>query len=208
MSAYNRGRRALTGMLAAAALLAAVPGSAQAHVTEQAGPLEVTLGWGDEPPLVGFENFVEVEVADGSGSPVGGPADSLEVEVSFGDRRLALPLEAGEVPGTFAAVIVPTRPGTYAFHLTGEVDGQEIDLESTCSEQSFECVGPASDAQFPVADPSLGEVAEGLAREGPRVDDAADTADGAKTIAIAAIVVAAFALGAAGAGILVRRKSG
>ncbi len=201
------GRRGLTGLLAAALVLS-LPASAGAHVTEQAGPLEVTVGWGNEPPLVGLENSVEVVVADGSGAPVGGPDDSLEAEVSFGERRITLPLEAGEGTGEFGAVLVPTRPGTYAFHVSGRVDGQPIEIEATCSEGTFECVLPAAEAQFPVADPSVGELAEGLEREVPRVEDATDTADGAQTLAVAALVIAAIALGAAGAGLVMRRKSG
>lgn len=199
-------RRGLTGLLAALALLA-LPIPATAHVTEQAGPLEVTVGWGSEPPLVGLENSVEVVVADGSGSPIGSAADQLEAEVSFGERRITLPLEAGEGAGEFAALIVPTRPGTYAFHVSGRVAGQRIEIETTCSEGTFECVQPAAEAQFPVADPSLGELAEGLEREAPRVEDAADTADGARTLAIAALLIAGIALGAAGAGLVMRRKS-
>ena len=200
-------RRRLTVLLAAAAAIA-FPAPAIAHVTEQAGSLEVTLGWGNEPPLVGLENSVEVVVADDAGSPVGDAGDELEAEVTFGDRQISLPLEPGEGEGEFAAALVPTRPGTYAFHVTGRVGGQPIDIEATCSDGTFECVAPASEAQFPVADPSAGELAQALEREAPRVEEAGDTADGARTLSIVALVIAAVALGAAGAGLVVRRKSG
>lgn len=200
-------RRARIASLAAATLLLCAT-SASAHVTEQAGDLSLTFGWGSEPPIVGLENSIEVEVAGASGSPAGDGGDSLQAEVAFGGERKQLELAPGEEPGVFAAALIPTRPGTYSLHITGGVDGQRIDIESTCSPETFECVETAADLQFPVADPSAGELAEGLERTGPRIDDAADTADTAKIVALAAIVIAAIALGAAGAGVVMRRKSG
>jgi len=201
------GRSGRLVLLALTGLLLAVPAAAPAHVTKASGPLRVTLGWGEEPPLTGLRNFVEVAVSDASGAPVSDLGDSATVEVSFGEERITLPLLPAERPGEFRAVLVPTRPGTYAFHLTGTVKGRAIDATSTCSEETFECVAAASEVQFPVKDPSTGELAQRLDRELPRAEGAEDSADSAERIAIAALVLAALALaGALWFGLRARRE--
>ena len=169
--------------------------AAVAHVTRPSGPFEVSFGWGNEPPYSGEGNFVEVGLADRSGAPVGAPPGALRVEVTFSGARTTLPLVPdGEQPGSFRAALVPTRPGTYAFHITGTVRGQAIDTAATCSERTFECVNDISEVEFPVKDPSAGDLAQAVTRVQPRVNDAADTADSARAIAIAAIAVAVVSL--------------
>ena len=172
---------------------------AAAHETKGIGGFRLTLGWGDEPAFSGFRNFVEVDVADGAGHPVadlGG--GTLSAEVSFGNERMSLSLlPARGQPGKFRAWLVPTRPGTYTFHITGTVKGQPIDMTSTCSGETFACVADVSDIQFPVKDPSAGQLADRLTRELPRAEGAMEAASGARTLAIAGLAGAVIALGAA-----------
>ena len=181
----------------AAALLTFAADPAQAHVTERAGSFEVELGWGVEPPRLGAENFVEVNVADGSGDPVAVPAGALSVEVVYGDAALTLPLAPTGDPGSLEARLTPTRPGTYSFHVSGSVQGKPLDASATCSESTFECVEAAGGVQFPVADPSAGELAQRLSSEANRVEDAGERADRAQTLAIVALALAAVALAGA-----------
>jgi hypothetical protein len=191
----------LSGLL----LTLAVPASA--HVETKSGPFRVTMGWGEEPARSGSENFVEVGVSDASGAPVKARAGALEVEVSFGDAVSTLPLVPGDAPGQFRAVIVPTRPGTYGFHVTGAIKGRNIDAQAMCSARTFDCVTDISEVQFPARDPSTGQLAQRLTRALPRAERAEDRADSARGIALAAIVVAALALVAAAAlGLRGRRK--
>ena len=186
---------ALAAALAALLTFAAAP--ARAHVTERAGSFEVELGWGLEPPRLGAENFVEVNVADDKGEPVAVPADALTVEVVYGDAAVTLPLATTGVPGSLEARLTPTRPGTYSFHLSGSVRGKPLGASATCSESTFECVEVAGGAQFPVADPSAGELAQRLSSEADRVQDAGERADHAQTLAIVALALAAVALAVA-----------
>jgi hypothetical protein len=179
---------ALTGL----ALGLAAPASA--HVTKTSGPFRVSMGWGNEPPIAGSANFVQVEISDASGAPVAAERSALDVQVSFGGVRVSLPLVPSERPGELRAPLVPTRPGSYAFHIGGTLRGRGIDLASTCSEATFDCVAPVSDLEFPVKDPSIGEVAQRVSRELPRAERAADTADSARRVAIAAIALAAIAV--------------
>jgi hypothetical protein len=156
------------------------------------------VGWGEEPAFSGFRNFVEVDVADATGRPVADLGGTLSVEVSFGDERISLPLlpDRGQ-PGKFRAWLVPTRPGTYSFHITGTVKGQSIDMTSTCSPETFACVAEVSEIQFPVRDPSAGQLADRISRELPRAEAALETASGARTLAMAGLAGAIIALGAA-----------
>jgi hypothetical protein len=190
----RNGRRRLTLTLGVAALLPALSPPASAHEKQAVGALHLTIGWGEEPAFTGSRNSVEVDVADATGAAVIDPQGSLSVEVSFGDERIVLPLlPSGHRPGKFRAWLAPTRAGTYSFHVTGTVKGQAIDVQSTCSEQTFHCVTDLSDVQFPVKDPSAGQIAESVARSAPRTERALVAATHARDVAIAAIVIAALA---------------
>jgi hypothetical protein len=183
----------------AAIVLLAIWTPAAAHETKGVGNLRLTVGWGEEPAFSGFRNFVEVDVADAAGRPVtdlGG--GTLSVEVSFGNERISLSLlPVPGQPGKFSAWLVPTRPGTYGFHITGMARGQAIDLTSSCSPETFACVADVSDIQFPVKDPSAGQLADRISRELPRASGAMEAATGARTLAIAGLAGAVIALGAA-----------
>jgi hypothetical protein len=194
------------GLLGALALASA----AAAHVTQSSGQFEVEMGWGNEPPIASSENFVEVGVARGGGAPVAVPAGALSVEVGFGEGGVTLPLAPTDDPGSLRADLTPTRPGTYGFHVTGTVEDQMLDVRATCSETTFECVKASAGTEFPVKDPSSGELAERLAREAARVEAASNQADSAKNTATLALAAAALALGLAAALSFVvagRRKS-
>jgi hypothetical protein len=181
-----------------------------AHDAHVVGAYRVEIGWNDEPAFAGVRNAVVVELTDAAGrTPVtdlGG--GSLSAEVTFGDQRIVLPLDRSpEHRNQFQAIIVPTRAGTYSFHITGRIGQQAIDLRSTCSERTFDCVISPSDAQFPVKDPSGGELAERIARSSPRADQALARADRAVTLAFLALASAALALLVAVAAILFGRGS-
>lgn len=176
--------------------LATLSPPAAAHETQVVERLRLRIGWGDEPAFTGVKNFVSVDLSGATGEPVtdlGG--GSLTVEVSFGDQRIALPLQpAGERRGQFRAWLVPTRPGTYTFHVTGKVKDQTIDATSTCSDQTFDCVTDRSEVEFPVKDPSAGQLTERVSRALPRAERATETASRAQGIALGALALALTSL--------------
>jgi hypothetical protein len=176
------------------ALLACGAATASAHVTEKSGGFEVEMGWGEEPPRVGAQNFVEVNVSDGHGDPVAVPAGALSVEVVYGSSAVTLPLSPTPAPGSLEAPLTPTRPGAYAFNVSGSIDGQPLDASASCSESTFECVETDAANEFPVRDPSAGELAQRLGSEADRVEEAGDKADQAGMFALAVLAVAALAL--------------
>ncbi len=155
------------------------------------------MGWGEEPTQVGSPNFVEVIVSDLRG-PLAVPAGALSVEVSYGDSAVTLPLVPTGAPGTLEAALTPTRPGTYSFEISGRVDGQPVQVRATCSESTFNCVETSAGPEFPVKDPSAGQLAQRLSSETNRVENASNQADDARTIALFAVIPAALALALGG----------
>lgn len=183
-------------LLVVAVWLALTPG-VRAHEKIPIGSLQLTIGWSDEPAFAGSRNSVEVDVADASGSPVADLPNRLTVEVSFGDRRVMMPLLAvGRPPGTFRASIIPTRVGTYAFRVTGRLKDQLIDVTSTCSEKTFPCVIDPADIQFPEKDPSAGQLADRIIQSQPRVEQAIDGAAEARMLSFVSLAIAAVAVAA------------
>jgi hypothetical protein len=169
---------------------------ALAHEVRQVGAVEVVVGWDDEPAIAGFRNAVGVTL-----SGPGEDAAAFEVVVVFGDgaETPALPLEpAFDDPTHYSAPIIPTRPGTYTFRISGDIDGEPFGEEFTSGQDTFDDVRNPADLEFPVQDPTRGELAESLERLSGRVpaDDAEEAAgiSGATWLAGAALLVAVVAL--------------
>jgi hypothetical protein len=159
--------------------LSAAP--AMAHEARTVGHIEMEVGWGTEPAYAGETNSVQV-LLNHDGQPVTDLGDTLKVEVSFGDKTQEFPLEPNfeaeeGTPGDYRAWLIPTRSGTYSFHLTGTVDGQHMNETFTSGPKTFDDVTDPQSVQFPEQDPSTGELAARIEREAPRVNDAIDQAN-------------------------------
>ncbi|MEX2108247.1 MAG: hypothetical protein WD827_05105 [Solirubrobacterales bacterium] len=205
MDRSRGGKRFVAVSVLALLLVGALASSAWAHVETESGPFRVEMGWGNEPPLTGLDNFVEVNVSNASGAPVAVPTGALSVEVTYGSAAETLSLVPGAGPGEVVAELVPTRPGTYAFRVTGTLQGRSLEVSSTCSETTFECVESSSGAEFPAKDPSGGELAQRLTRESARAEEATDKAESAQRTAIVALALAALAVAVA-LGLVVRER--
>jgi len=224
-----RGRRTLARAAAAgvAAAVILAPASALAHEDRKQGDLEMVVGFGTEPAYVGQPNSVQLILVH-DGQPVADLGDTLDVEVSFGDADpLQLPFEpnfeVGEfgTPGDYRAWFIPTSAGSYTFHLTGTVDGEDVDQRFTSGPQTFGDVDSGSEIQYPAPQPTTGELADRIEREVPRLNDAieqtrasagdaastaADDASSAKTLAIVGIVIGLLGVAAAGTAVFVARR--
>jgi hypothetical protein len=183
------GRRA--GIVTAAALVGALTltPAAIAHEGRSQGDLEMVVGFGTEPAYAGQPNSVQLILAHG-GEPVVALGDALDVEVSFGDQSQQFTLEPnfavgafGE-PGDYRAWFIPTREGRYTFHFTGTIEGEEIDETFTSGPRTFGDVEDTKQIQFPVQDPTNGELAERIDREVPRLTSATQEARAAATAAV------------------------
>ena len=207
----------LAGVLMAALLVIAFPGTGLAHEERDVGSLTMAVGFGDEPAYAGEPNSVQL-ILSNHGKPVTDLGDALEVEVTFGNESKKLSLEPdfeiGEfgTPGDYRAWFVPTQPGTYTFDFTGNVDGQKVD-ETFTSGKGFVDVTPISDAEFPATQaPTTEELAQRLDREVPRLEHAigqvrtsANTTD---PLVIVALVVGALGIVVGAAGLLAARRKG
>lgn len=224
--------RRIVGMVvatAAAGVIALPSPAALAHEGRSQGDLEMVVGFGTEPAYAGQPNSVQLILAH-DGEPLVDLGDTLDVEVSFGDQTQPFPLEPnfavgafGE-PGDYRAWFIPTRAGQYTFHFTGTIDGENVDQTFTSGPRTFSDVLDPKQIQFPVQDPTNGELAERIDQEVPRltsateearaaatsaVEDtraAADDALSAQTFAILALAVGALGVALAAGALLFGRK--
>jgi hypothetical protein len=213
------------GIVVAAALsgLLILPAAAAlAHEGRSQGDLEMVAGFGTEPAYAGQPNSVQLIVVH-DGEPVVDLGDTLDVEVSFGDQSQRFTLEPnfavgafGE-PGDYRAWFIPTRAGQYTFRFTGTIEGEDVDQTFTSGPRTFGDVEDTNQIQFPVQDPTNGELAERIDQEVPRLASATDEASAAaaaadddassaKTFAIIALAVGALGVALAAGALLFGRK--
>jgi hypothetical protein len=170
--------------------------SAWAHEHRDVGAVSLVVGWLNEPTYSGSVNAVSVGVTKG-GSPV---ADAkLSVVVLFGKKdsltKSGTSTLSGsdETPGEYTAPIIPSRPGTYTFHITGDAGGTKVDQFFTSSETTFDDVKDATADEFPAKDPTTGQLAQRLDASDAKVKSVqskANLALIALIVAIAGLVVA------------------
>src|SRR4029453_15804415 len=209
-SMWERTKRPVSAaaLVGALVLLSAAP--AFAHEGRKLGDLEIEVGWGTEPALAGQMNSALLLLVH-DGKPVVDLGDTLTFEVTFGDLTQEFPIEPffepGEfgTPGDYRAWFIPTRPGQYGFHYFGTVDGEEIDETFTPGVGGFEEVESPQSVQFPVQEPTSGELADRIDRVEPRLGSAigdaqadaqaaADDASSAKTFCLIGILVGLIGL--------------
>ena len=217
-------RRSATAVLTTAlmvVLLGVLAAPVLAHETASAGAVDLELGWGTEPAYQGQLNTIQLIVTHkADGDPVNDPGAKLTATVTYGDQRQEFALtptyypEAGTgTPGEYAALVIPTAPGDYTFHVTGKVEGAKVDLKVTSSPKTFSPVEDASAVQFPVKVPATDQVAERLDKELPRMAAAAEVADvesqvsSAKTLGYVGIAVGAVGIVLAAVALLTRRRA-
>jgi hypothetical protein len=217
-------RRLLATSIFAALSFVLMTMSAAAHEHRVVVGHSMVVGWLDEPTYAGFKNGVQVFLNEPpqKGEEEGAPVEdaSLEVEVLFGAEDAEesvgpLPLEpAFGSPGEYNATVIPTRPGQYTFHITGTIDDQDVDEFFTSGPDTFSEVGDPAEVEFPVQDPSRGQLAEavqgaqGQADElRSTVEDVREAADTTRLLAILGLVVGVMGLVTAGAAFARRRPA-
>jgi hypothetical protein len=208
-------------------MLVLLAGPAAAHEERHVGDLDLVVGFGQEPAYAGQPNSVELLLSTG-GNPVTDLGDTLTVSVGFGDQSKDLSVEpffeVGEfgTPGDYRAWFIPTRAGQYSFHFTGTIRGTKIDETFTSGPKTFGDVDNPTDAEFPVQDPTNGELGERIDREIPRLEasitdvktsvdrsvgSAVDDVSSARTLALVGVALGALGLIAAIAAIAMTRRS-
>lgn len=154
-------RAVIVSSWCAALLFGATVTTARAHEGRESGTVHVVVGWAAEPPVAGVLNAVQLTARHKDGDPA--QRVLLRVSLGFGSQseenpRALLPGRRAE----YRAAVVPTRAGAYVFHVTGKIEGRAFDQVFTSGPSTFEDVISSSDLEFPVKDPSRGELAQRL----------------------------------------------
>jgi len=107
---------------------------ALAHTTVEVEPYEIEVGWGVEPPVVGFRNdfvFQISEPGDNPGLKVGikNAFKNLEVTAKFGGVTKVLDIGSDPRPGHYLSHVIPTKTGSFTIQIKGEINGIPVDVE-------------------------------------------------------------------------------
>jgi hypothetical protein len=203
----------------AVVLAALVAAPASAHAEKTAGKYSFVIGFGTEPAYAGAPNSLQVVISRGGrpATDLAGQLDKLKAHLYYGGKvdpkaeMVELPLEPhfGDgwgTPGDYRSFFVPTQAGAYTVHLNGALGTQKIDLAIPSGPETFSDVNDPAKAAFPaVKDPTTAQLAERLDREATRLtgtmaaaaaaqQEAKDTADQARLLALGGLIVGAVGL--------------
>jgi hypothetical protein len=157
MWVHSRYRAALLAGVIALLLVSSAAARPLAHERIVSGDYAFTLGWLDEPPIVGLKNAALLELTTASDDkPVEGAEATLMAQIEFGGKTKELilrPLE--EAPGSYAGDFIPTRRGTYTLKIGGTWNGQPVEVSNAIEE-----VGSADSLAFP--EPPVGDVQKSI----------------------------------------------
>jgi len=116
-----------------------------AHTTLKHGDVQVEVGWGNEPPLVGQLNTITIEVTKISDSqPIANALAQADISVAKGAIVKSLDFQPQEESGVYAASILPTQTGQLSVIIKGTIGGQAF--EDTAK---IEDVGDTKIIEFP-----------------------------------------------------------
>ncbi len=117
-----------------------------AHEGITIGEYTIEIGWLSEPPIVGQQNAIVVNVSRTSDEQPVEDVSGLTVTVSYGGQEKLLTLQpwGEDTPGQFIAPILPTVPGQYTLKLGGSLGDTPADVEVEPEE-----VEPADTLEFP-----------------------------------------------------------
>lgn len=119
---------------------------ALAHEAVTIGDYTLEIGWLGEPPVVGQQNAIVVNVSKTSDKQPVEDISALTVTISYGgqDKTLTLQPLGEDTPGQFVAPVVPTIPGKYTIKLGGSLGNTAVNTEVEPEE-----VQAADTLQFP-----------------------------------------------------------
>jgi len=119
---------------------------ALAHESITVGDYTLEIGWLSEPPIVGQQNAIVVNVSTTADQQPVEDVSTLTVTISYGGQNKTLTLQplGEDTPGQFVAPILPTVPGEYTVILGGKLGDTTADAETHVEE-----VQPAATLQFP-----------------------------------------------------------
>ena len=107
---------------------------ALAHETVTVGDYEIEIGWVNEPPIVGQQNAVVVNVTKADSNSDQQPVEDvsgLTVSVEYGRENKTLTLQplGEDTPGQYVAPILPTVAGEYTVNVVGKLGETDINVQ-------------------------------------------------------------------------------
>ena len=119
-----------------------------AHEEIIVGDYTLEIGWLSEPPVVGQQNAIVVNVLTSSSDQPVEDVSGLTVTISYGGQNKILMLQpqGEDTPGQFVAPLIPTIPGLYTLKLGGTLGETAVNAEAEPEE-----VENADTLQFPNA---------------------------------------------------------
>jgi hypothetical protein len=99
-----------------------------AHESITVGDYTIEIGWVNEPPIVGQQNAIVVNVSTTADEKPVEDVSGLTVTVSYGGQNKTLTLQplGEDTPGQFVAPILPTIPGQYTVNLGGKLGDTDV----------------------------------------------------------------------------------
>lgn len=163
------------------------------HERRTVGQYQFVVGWLTEPAFAGELNGIDLRVTDTTNvnAAVEGLENTLRAEVFFGGLttplRLTFHTAEGD-PGRYAAGMMPTKAGTYAFRIFGAVGSQKVDERFESGPNRFDDVASLTPLQYPAEVPAGADLNDRIATLQSSLDQLR-------------ILVAALFLGVAGLGL-------
>src|SRR3989442_10645373 len=157
------------------------------------GQSTFVVGWLNEPPLASQLNAIDLTITEASGDKrVAGLEQTLKAEIFYGGLTAPLAVSFRAVeddPGHYAADVIPTKAGSYTFHIFGKVGTQNVDERFESGPNRFDDVDTVTSLQYPETVPNGADLASLLASLQSRVDQ-----DRILTIAALALGIGAVGL--------------
>ena len=107
---------------------------ASAHTSVDIDNIQIDVGWGIEPPVVGIRNdfvFKIVELGDREGLYTGitNAFKNLEATAMYGGATKKIDINSDPRPGYYFSPVIPTKTGSIIMDLKGEINGIKIDVQ-------------------------------------------------------------------------------
>ena len=105
-----------------------------AHTTVEVEPYEIEVGWGIEPPVVGFRNSFVFHISEpgetqGVKTGILSAFKNLEATAKFGGITKDLNINSDPRPGHYFSDVIPTKTGSISIELKGEINGVAVDID-------------------------------------------------------------------------------
>lgn len=104
------------------------------HTTVKVEPYEIEVGWGTEPPVVGFRNTFIFDISEpgekaGVKTGVIHAFKNLEATAKFGGITKVLDINSDPRPGHYYSNVIPTKIGSISIEIKGEINGVAVDID-------------------------------------------------------------------------------